>query len=183
MKLILLIAFLFSINLMVSCSSKKDSGALSPKEIADEEKRVSQIKSLLVNCQITLSELNSQSLNYGEGVIKLNEKLAGFSGSTQAVARIRGILLKNNRVLTSIKIYYGSGRQMFDTYAALFDGTTKKLVSSVLLGTYLDVISVIKKNPAGSLVGIDALVREEGKAANKIKEFTINVKDNTITLQ
>ena len=183
MKLILLITFLFNINFMVSCGSKKDAGALSPAEIANEKKRESQIKSLLVNCQITLSELNNQSLNYDEDIIKLNKQLAGFSGSTQAVARIRGILLKNNRVLTSVKVYYGSGRQMFDTYAALFDGTTKKLVSSVLLGTYLDVISVIKKDSAGSSVGIDALVREEGKTANKIKEFTISVKDNTIALQ
>ena len=185
MKLVLVIVFLFNIGFMLSCGSKNNSGAPSKEEIANEKKRKGQIKSLLIDCQITLSELSGMAKlsDYNESTIKLNKQLAGFSGSVHVVARVRGVLLENSRVLTSLKVYYGSDQRTYDTYAALFDGTTKKLISSVFLGARLDAISVFKKSSGGGLIGIDALVREEGKPASEIKEFTIEVEDKTIALQ
>ena len=187
----LVIIFLFNLVFMLSCDSEK-SISLTKEDIVEDEKHKIQIKSFLTNCQITLSTLSGAAKlsGYSEGTIKLNEQLMGFSGSVRIFARVRGVLLENSRVLTSLKVYYGSSpsapaQRIYDTYASLFNGTTKKLIGSVFLGTGLDVISVLKKNAESEddLIVIDALFREKGQPASEIKKFTIKVEGETITLQ
>lgn len=173
----LLVLLFFIISLTPACGKKSDSGKIT----VDEEKTEAKIKNLLFDCQIKISEINN-TLQYETDIVKLNDSLSAFSGSIKVVVRNRGVLLDNNKVITSFNIHEIKDEQIiYNTYIGLFDGDAKKLLSFVLIGPYLSVISVLKNKSDNSLIDVDALVREQGKPAKKIQKFQIKVENNTIT--
>ena len=176
----ILITFLFlSISFMPACRKKSDSDTIT----ADEKETEAKIENLLIGCQITISELDS-SLQHESDIVKLDNTLVAFSESVLIAARKRGVLLDNNKIVTTLNIYIKKeGQVAHDTYVALFDGNAKNLLSSILMSSYLSVLSVLKNKSDNSLIDIDALVREQGKPADKIQKFQVRVENDTITLQ
>ena len=125
------------------------------------------------------SEINA---TLPDTAITLSKGLSGFTGSFRIVARKQGILLDDNKVLTTFEAFEKAEAQIqHSTYAVLIDGNTKKLLHALSLGSDLSVIDVFKKSDTS--FGVDALVRESGKPVNKTKTFSLTIKDNRIVSQ
>ena len=167
----------FCIIFISSCGKKIDP----KKALATEKKQESKIKDLLIGCQINISEIDNTL--QATDLVKLDKNLFAFSNSSGIFVRKRGVLLDDNQVVTSLNIRNRTEeRPTKNTYIALFDGKEKKLLSSVLIGSHFDVISVIKERANNSIVKVDALVREQGQPASKTQSFKVKIEGSTISL-
>ena len=176
MKLISLV--FLSMSLVLACGETKPKNA--PKDKKSQAQQEATIKSLLIGCQFKFADIHN-SLPGNEA--KLGTNFTAFSGSTQVFVRQRGVLLDDNKVVTSVNVHTGTGgTKVKNTYIALFDGTAKRLINSLFIGSYLSVLSVVVDESDNSVIKIDALVREAEQPASKIQSFTVKVQSNTIIL-
>jgi len=160
---------------MVMACSDRASDELTTEEQKKEE---SKIKTLLTGCKIQLSKIaKSQSLEYNNDIITLDNQLKGFLSPIELFIRNRGILLDGGMVLTTMKLY-NVNTKVSSTYAVLFDTKGKTLTSSSFIDANLSVISITKHESSSSLFNIDALVREPGQPAKDIKSFVVKLNND-----
>ena len=190
MKTIVIISILFLLNSIIACGDTQTVH----RSLTEKEKKA-KIKEILKQSQITISEID-ETLSYNENTVTLNKYFNASSGATYIRVRKRGVLLDGNKLITSFSIS-GGGRgnggktttsptpgsyfvPNSDTYAGLFDGNKKKLISTHLLGSYLSVVSIVENRSDSSVIEISALVREAGAPASKIQTFQVTIENNTI---
>jgi hypothetical protein len=172
----------FCLVFVFSCGKKTNP----TKALIEEKKSEAKIKELLTGCQVNISEIDS-TLPQTDSV-KLDKTLVAFSSSIGIFVRNRGVLLEDNQVVTSlnirVKTQSGSAKK---TYIGLFNGREKKLLSSVFIGSHVDVISITKESDSttkesNSITTVDALIREPGKPASKIQTFKVKTENNIVSL-
>ncbi len=187
------VLFVFLSTLFFAC---ENNGEIQRADQSlSEKERSAKIESILQNCQITISDIDN-TLQYNEDTVKLDQYFMAFSGSTRIRVRKRGVLLENNKVVTSLSVSGddnttntapSTGASTYvairnTVYVALFDGTEKKLINSHSLGSYLSVVSVIADESDSSIIEISALVRSASAPASEIKTFRIELTEDTFTI-
>ena len=179
---IVILSFLFSFIFGCGEPSSKIS-------TATRKKQESKISALLTEAQINLSNIDN-TLQYDAELVKLDKNLKGFSGSTRITLRKRGILLEDNKILTTLtvhtKIDYTSRTYVLPkdpVYIILFDGDRKEVISATLLGPYLSVISLIPDSL--NSFNISALLRQVNgeNFTSKVKSFTVTLKEDTLVVE
>ena len=177
MKSLILTVFLMLIFLP-ACEEQSSSN--TQKNVLSERERMSKINQLLVNSQIDLSDMDS-TLPYEQVTVNLDKYLYASSGSVEIIARKRGILLNNNKVITSIRVFIKTPDSKTNkTYSVLFD--KKMLIKSVLLGFNLSVVSILKDESDDTIIEFSALVREKGQPAKRVEAFKVQMENNQLTL-
>ena len=150
------------------------------KNALSEQERMAKINQLLVNSKIDISDMDNK-LPYEQAIVKLDKYLYASSGSVEITARKRGVLLNNNKVITSIRVFIKNPDSKTNrTYSVLFDGKT--LIHSVLLGLNLSVVSILKDESDTAIIEFSALVREKGQPAKRVQTFKVQMENDQLTL-
>lgn len=167
----------FFIFIFLPACGEQSSGNTKQNALSEKES-TAKINQLLVNSQIDLSYIDSE-LPYEQATVKLDKYLYAFSGSVEVIARKRGVLLNNNKVITSIRVFIKNPNSKTNrTYAVLFDGKT--ILHSVLLGSNLSVVSIIQDESDDSIIEFSALVRKEGQPAKRVQTFKVQIKNDQL---
>ena len=175
-----LCVFLYAVLCIFSLTAcendgKKGAGTKS----ATGKPQLVTVRKWLSSSQITLSEIDSTK-TFTKNTVVLSDKLIAKSGAVTIIARKRGVLLDSNRVVSSIRI---RGEGYDKTWLALFDGSKKRLISAVFLGTRTDVFFIKPDASDSAVIEVSATVRTgDNTPASKIQNFKAKVEGNKIRL-
>ncbi len=179
---IVVFSFIFSFNFGCGDSPSKTDPAV-------QRQQETKINAFLIGSQVSLSKIDN-TLQYNEETVELDKNLNAFSGSTRVTVRKRGILLEDNKILTTLIVYtkidYTSRTYVLPknpVYVVLFDGDNKELISAALLGPYLSVISLLPDS--SNTFNISALFRQVngGQFTSELKSFTANIEDDVVVIE